>query len=198
MVEGLTGGSVLGWGEYYFTNVYDEEAAKDRARQSRDKAKLRTLDYVLVVPTEPLARLATAVPRPGLIESQTVAVASVALWRVQAFNQLARSLGDVLTMNAVEITSAETDDDRRADLANAVASLSLFVHLDGVGQAGAEHPDGTVGWYRALVTVVAFNIRNLEALQHSARWRWLREWPYVGIDTVVAAGLIAVVALVAV
>jgi hypothetical protein len=46
------------------------------------------LDQVFVVPTEPLARLATTPPSPGLISQDTVAAANTALWRLHVFNQL--------------------------------------------------------------------------------------------------------------
>lgn len=157
---------------------------------------LRGLDTVLVVPTEPLAMLATTTPRDGLIETETVTVANYALWRVHAFNQLVQNLADFNVANAAEITSADTETARREDLAAAAMSLSLFVHLDGIGEAWG-HPGGYDGWYRALVTQVIANMRDLIELRNKARWRWLHEWQYVVVDVLVAAGLISVVATVA-
>jgi hypothetical protein len=52
------------------------------------------VDQVFVVPTEPLAKLATTAPQNGLIDVATVAVANFALWRVHVFNQLVRQLTD--------------------------------------------------------------------------------------------------------
>jgi hypothetical protein len=141
--------------------------------------------------------LATAAPREGLVETNTVTIANVALWRVHAFNQLVKTLADFMVTNATEITSADTDDERRQELAAAAMSLSLFVHLDGIGLAAATHPDGTLGWYRALVTQLQANMSDLAQLQRNARWRWLREWPYLTVDALVAAGLISVVVAVA-
>lgn len=196
MVQGLTPGQAVGWGQIYFSTVYDEEAAKERARHTRDLVMVRGIDTVLVVPTETLAMLATTTPRDGLIETKTVTVANFALWRVHAFNQLVRSLADFNVAHAAEITSADTDHARREDLAAAAMSLSLFVHLDGVGQAWATGPRGD-GWYRALVTQVIANMRDLIVLRNNARSRWLREWPYVMVDALVTAGLISVIATVA-
>jgi hypothetical protein len=192
MVQGPTPGGASGWGQYYFTKIYTEDVAKERARKTRDLVEMRGLDYILVAPTEPLALLATTAPRPGLIDSTTVAIANFALWRVNVFNQLVRSLGDFLTAHAAEITSEDTGADRRRELALGAMSLSLFVHLDGVGQAWA-----VGGWYRALVTAATANINRLEELQRTSRWRWLREWPYVLIDLFALAGVIVVIASVA-
>jgi hypothetical protein len=192
MVQGLAPGQGLGWGQVYFSTVYTEDVAHDRARNTRDLVARRMLDYVLPVPTEPLAMLATTRPQPGLIETSTVAVANVALWRVHAFNQLVLNMHSFLTTNAAEITSADTDQDRRDELAAAAMSLSLFVHLDGIGQANAAFTDGSVGWYRALVERVSKNLGDLYLLQQSARKRWMREWPFVVVDAVVLTGLVAV------
>jgi hypothetical protein len=193
MVQGLTPGQATGWGQIYFSTIYTERVAKDRARKTYDLVMMRGIDTVLEVPAEPLAMLATTTPRDGLIETTTVAVANFALWRVQAFNQLVRNLADFNVAHADEICSADTVTSRREDLATAAMSLSLFVHLDGIGPAWASGPDGD-GWYRALVTQVVRNITDLDQLRDTARWRWFHEWPYVAVDAVVTVGLIAVVA----
>jgi hypothetical protein len=57
MVQGLTAGQAVGWGQIYFSQIYTDELAQERARETYDKTLLRTLDYVLVVPTEPLLGL---------------------------------------------------------------------------------------------------------------------------------------------
>src|SRR4029453_10739450 len=59
MVQGPTPGGASGWGQYYFTKIYTEDVAKERARKTRDLVEMRGLDYILVAPTEPLALLAT-------------------------------------------------------------------------------------------------------------------------------------------
>jgi hypothetical protein len=69
-----------------------------------------------------------------------------------------QNLADFNVAHADEITSADTDNARREDLAAAAMSLSLFVHLDGIGLAWAAGPYGNDGWYRALVTQVIANM----------------------------------------
>jgi hypothetical protein len=192
MVTGLTPGQAVGWGQIYFSTTYTEEVAKQRARNTRDLVNMRGIDQVLVVPTEPLALLATTSPQPGLVESETVATANFALWRVHAFNQLVRQMTDFNSQHAVEITSADTDLQRREEIAAAAMSLSLFVHLDGIGQAWARFPDGSVGWYRALVEAVAKNLGDLYVLRGTVRWHWLHEWQYTVIDVLVTLGVLTV------
>jgi hypothetical protein len=197
MVQGLAQDEPVGWGQLYFSTVYTQGVARKRARETYEKVASRTLDYVLVVPTEPLAMLATTPPRPGLIESSTVSIANIALWRVNAFNQLVRSLDAFLTANAAEICSTDTSADRRHDLANAASALSLFVHIDGIGAANATFTGGSVGWYRGFVDAVSKNLGDLNFLREHGSWRWLREWPYVVVDVLAVAGLVATVAVVA-
>lgn len=196
MVQGLTVGQAVGWGQIYFSTVYTERVAQQRAQNTRDLVMQGALDIVLVVPTEPLAMLATTAPQLGLIETETVTIANFALWRVQAFNQLVQSLADFNAAHADEICSDATSDARREELAAAAQALSLMVHRDGIGGAFAAGAHGNDGWYRTLVTQVNRNIGDLMLLQHAARWRWLREWPYVVVDVLAARGLIAIVATV--
>lgn len=155
------------------------------------------LDYVLVVPTEPLARLATTTPHDRLIDSTTVAVTNFALWRVHAFNQLVEHLAHLLTENATEITSADTSQARREELAAAAMSLSLFVHLDGIGGAWANFPDGSRGCTGRSWNKFSQNMGTLEDAQKASRRRWLREWPYVLFDVVALLGVVVVTATVA-
>jgi hypothetical protein len=131
-----------------------------------------------------------------LIESTTVAVANYALWRVEAFNQLVRNFGDFLTSHADEITSADTTLARREELAAAAMTLSLIVHLDGIGEAWG-HPGGSAGWYRALIEAVLRNLGDLEQIQRRARWQWLRPSSYLVIDALAVAGVVSVTASVA-
>jgi hypothetical protein len=198
MVQGLMQDEPVGWGQLYFSTIYTPDVAKKRAQETYEKVASRMLDYVLVVPIEPLAMLATTRPQPGLIESSTVSIANIALWRVNAFNQLVRSLDAFLTANAAEICSADTSEDRRHELANAASALSLFVHIDGIGAANATFTDGSAGWYRSFVNAVSKNLGDLYVLREHGQWRWLREWPYVVVDVIAVAGLVATVAVVAV
>jgi hypothetical protein len=178
----------------YFATDYTRDAAMARARQTRDGVLARGIDQVLVVPTEPLAKLATATPHEGLITYETVAAANFALWRVHAFNQLVWQLTDFNTAHAVEITSDDTESSRRGELAAAAMSLSLFVHLDGIGIAWSSLPGGGRGWYGALVEAIGANMSALDATRRSHMRRWLREWSYLAVDALVVLGLIAVTA----
>jgi hypothetical protein len=94
MVQGLTPGQAIGWGQVYFANDYNHAQALERARETWDVVMEGGVDQVFVVPTEPLAKLATTAPQNGLIDVATVAVANFALWRVHVFNQLVRQLTD--------------------------------------------------------------------------------------------------------
>jgi hypothetical protein len=94
MVQGLTPGQAIGWGQVYFANDYSHVQALERARETWDVVMEGGVDQVFVVPTEPLAKLATSAPQDGLIDVATVAVANFALWRVHVFNQLVRQLTD--------------------------------------------------------------------------------------------------------
>ena len=115
MVQGLTAGQAVGWGQLYFSNEYDDAAALARARQTHDDVMEGRLEEVFVVPVEPLARLATSAPQEGFIENATVATANFALWRIQIFNQLVNQLTDFNAMHADEIMSANTEQARRED-----------------------------------------------------------------------------------
>ena len=193
MVQGLTPGQAVGWGQIYFSTIYTDAVASRRAEETRRAVRERRLDQVLVVPTEPLERLATATPHPGLVEQSTVAVANFALWRVHVFNQLVNALTNFNAANAAEIIDAGTPGGRREALAGAAAGLSYMLHRDGIGEAWAAGPHGADGWYRALVSAVIGNINDLEETQRSARWRWAHEWPLLILDVLVAVGLLAVI-----
>ena len=193
MIQGLTPGQAVGWGQIYFSTVYTEDVAHDRARKTRELVHQRSIDQVLVVPTEPLTLLATTTPREGLIEFATVAAANFALWRVQAFNQLVQQMTDFNATHAAEITSGGTSVERREELATAAMSLSLFIHLDGIGQAWAALPGGSVGWYRALVDALNRNLGDLHRMRGNSRWKWLGEWPYVIIDVLALLAVAAVI-----
>jgi hypothetical protein len=120
-------GSQSAWGRHYLHTIYTDEVAKERANKTRELVMMRGIDQVLVVPTEPLAMLATVAPHPGLIEPTTVAVANTALWRVGVFNQLVQQMADFSAAHAVEITSNATEWERREDIAAAAMSRSYFV-----------------------------------------------------------------------
>lgn len=171
MVQGLTADQAVGWGQLYFLNGYTEEAAQERARETYRAVRARVIDEVFVVPTEPLAKLATATPRDDLLAYKAIAAANFALWRVHVFNQLVLQLADFNTVHLAEIASEDTDDRRRENLAEAAAGLSWFVHWQGIGLSWAQE-DGSRGWYGALVDAIGENMRDL----HAERSRHRRHW----------------------
>lgn len=196
MVQGLTPGQAVGWGQIYFFNGYTPESAQARATQTYGRVMASDLDQIFVVPAEPLAKLATTTPHEGLIERKTVAVANFALWRVHVFNQLVGLLTDFNSAHADEILSTSTEESRREELASAAASLSKMLHQDGIGWSWAALPEGGRGWYGALVGGLGENMRKLEVEREAALWRRLIEWPYSAIDVLVVGGFVAVVAAV--
>jgi hypothetical protein len=194
MVEGLTPGQAVGWGQRYFQQDFTDQSALERAAETRALVLQRGLDQIFVAPTEPLARLATSSPQEGLIDYSTVAVAGFALWRVHTFNQHVRQLTAFNTAHVIEITNGELDQGRREELAEAAAWLSFMLHRHGIGWAWSNDPDGGGrGWYGTLVETLGANMNQLKAELDSHRWRWLREWPYPVFDALVAAGFVAVV-----
>jgi hypothetical protein len=193
MVQGLTPGQAVGWGQLYFSNEYTEATAAERAQQTHDGVMQRSIDQIFVVPTEPLAKLATSTPQEGLIDSATVAVANSALWRVGVFNQLVWQLTDFNTEHAVEIFQPATSEPRRRELASAAASLSMQIHADGIGRSWSALPGGGRGWYGALVEAIGSNLMALVVQLDTPRWRQLIEWPYWVGDFLVLGGLVAVI-----
>jgi hypothetical protein len=193
MVQGLSPGQAVGWGQLYFFNEYDPAGAEERAEQTRFAIAGAALDQVFVVPTEPLAKLATTTPQEGLIETRTVAIANFALWRVRVFNQLVRQLTDFNTQHAVEIMSDETDPTRRAELAEAGRRLSMMIHLQGIGQSWSMLPGGGRGWYGELVARIGANMTDLTVQRNVPRWRRHLDVPYVLVDGAVLVGVVAVV-----
>jgi hypothetical protein len=153
----------------------------------------RSFDTVLVVPTEPLAKLATTTPQEGLIDSSTVAAAHFALWRVHVFNQLVCQLSDFNTRHLDEIVSEATEPARRADLAAAARALSVMIHLDGIGWSWGSLPGGGRGWYGTLVEAIGSNLNQLQAKRDASLWRQLFEWPYSAFDLLVLGVLVAVI-----
>jgi hypothetical protein len=192
MVQGLTPGQAVGWGQLYFQQDYDEGSAQRRADGTAILVRNRQLDQVFVVPTEPLERLATSAPSVGLIEYKTVAVANHALWRLHRFNQLLQQLTDFNAAHAHEIAGDSIDQARRDELAEGAAALSYMLHLYGIGWAWSALPDGGRGWYGALVETIGGNMTKLDpTLPVSLRER-LVDWPY-SVGDLLVLGLLAAV-----
>jgi hypothetical protein len=186
MVEGVTESQPDGWGQLYFLNEYTPAAAQARAAQTYHAMMGGGFDEVFVVPTEPLAKLATATPNEGFISNATIAAANFALWRVHVFNQLVQQLTDFNTAHAAEVESATGA--RRKELANAAAALSRQLHGDGIGRSWTL-PDGSPGWYKALVDAIDKNMNALDTERRQHAVHWLLEW-HIVVDCVALGALI--------
>jgi hypothetical protein len=194
MVTGLTPGQAVGWGPIYFQQDLAGSQLFERVTQTRNSVHNRSLDQVFVVPTEPLAKLATTAPQDGLIDATTVAVANFALWRVDVFNQLVGQLTDFNAQHAVEIMSGDTSEARREALAETAAGISSLLHAYGIGWAWSLLPGGEGrGWYGTLIETIGVNMSDLETQRRSHRRRWWSEWPYAAGDVLVIAAVVAVV-----
>lgn len=167
-------GVVTGWGQIFFSEDYEGVTLLRRVAGTRRLIRRRRLDQVFVVRTEPLERLASTRPSPGLISEATVSAANFALWRVRVFNQLVAKQTAWNVQHSAEVVDRRTDRQRRRALADAAARISLEIHRFGVGVAWARLPDGTRGWYGAFVETLSENIDNLER----PRVSWWRS--YIG------------------
>ena len=159
MVQGLTPGQP-GWGQGYFSHDYTESAALERAGETHTTVMQRGMDQIFVVPTEPLARLATSSPQEGLIDAKTVAVAHFALWKVHVFNQLVRQLTDFNAMHGAEIQSQATDPARREELLQRPClSLTVCTNMASGGRGRSSRlaggGAGTAHWSRRLAETCA-------------------------------------------
>ena len=175
----LSSGETEGWGMIYFATAYSEQTAQERAATTYLAVKKRALDQVFVVPTEPLARLATSAPHDGLLDSTTVGVANFVLWRLHVFNQLVLQLANFNARHAAEILSKDTTAARREELASAAASLSRLLHESGIGDAS---------WFAALVAAIQANTDALHAKRTRPLRERLVELPYSVVDLLVLAG----------
>ncbi len=173
MVEprGLGFAFVPGWGNNYFAKDYEGELLVLREAETRRMIGERVPDQVFVVPTEPLARLASTSPSPGLITERTVSVANFALWKIGVFNQLAEKLTAWNVQHAAEIVDPETPPERRRVLEHAAARISHELHGYGVGGGWRKPTLGEQGWYRALVDSLLNNKHELQGVPKSRRRR---------------------------
>lgn len=164
IVEGLPDQGIPGWGEIYFSTVYDGREALRRGAATRGAIERREWDQVFVVPTAPLELLATT-SGGGLISEETVFAANFALWRVMVFNQFVEQQAFFNALHAAEILDPGTSAERLITLGVAAGNLSEGLHLDGIGRANA---DG--GWYDRLKKAVANDIERLGELAHESWW----------------------------
>jgi hypothetical protein len=160
MIEGMPelGSDYRGWGEVYFTTVYSLQEAMRRGQESSEAIQKRGWDQVFVVPTEPLAHLATTTS--DLISEETIFAANFGLWRVEVFNQLVLKQSAFNVRHAVEIVDPGTPRERRQALANAAHEISAYLHHDGIGGAGTDE-----GWYGRLKRAVAADVARLRQME---------------------------------
>lgn len=187
-MSGAPGGKPHGgWGEIYFSNVYERgESLKAVAERAEHQARRGAFDQVFVVPTEPLEKLATTDAGADLISVETVAAANHGLWRVHVFNQLVMQQTIFNAVTHSELRDADTTDARKEAIAQSARHISVTLHHYGVDGAGA--PDG---WYERLKTGIASDLSRLETMSRKDFRRWLRGWIFAAIDVAVVAGFIA-------
>lgn len=181
IVEGLPDQGIPGWGEIYFSTIYDGREALRRSVATRAAVEQRNWDQVFVVPTAPLELLATT-SGGGLISEETVFAANFALWRVMVFNQYVQQQGLFNALHAAEILDPATTEERLRTLGIAAGNLSEGLHLDGIGHANAEG-----GWYDRLKKAVASDIDRLGELSAERWWRYGGERHLLFGDVGVAA-----------
>jgi hypothetical protein len=149
------------WGDLYFGDPYDEAAAVKRASQDYSQIASGNYAQVFYVPTEPLAALIASPAAGGLIGRDTVEAASVALWRIDVFNQLVRQQTDFNTNHLAEIRDDDLPAERREVLGRAAFSISTMLHRNGIGDAL---------WYSEMMSALEANRADLE----HRRGRWWR------------------------
>lgn len=175
-----------GWGEIYFTTVYDRRTALLRANQAAKAVEARGWDQVFVVPTEPLALLATTAS--DLISQETIFAANFALWRVKVFNQFVDAQSAFNARHAAEIMDQSTSQKRLLALAVAARGISEGMHFDGIGSAGSAE-----GWYTRLKDAVESDIKRLREMEEEGFWTWRRGSRHLVVGDVLAMVLAAVV-----
>src|SRR5262245_44282113 len=176
-----------GWARSAFAIRYDDAQVLARARVASEAVRQGLLDHVFVVPTEPLRLLATAAPQQGFISERTVAVANLALWRVDVFNQLVSAQSQFNVRHLTEIVDPSLPDDRRQLLADAAEKLSYLVHDSGIGEANAPG-----GWYRELDRTIWSDIEALERREQAPWWRRASQEPAFAVaDILVVLGVLA-------
>jgi hypothetical protein len=182
IVEGMPelGEYLRGWGEVYFSTIYDGRTAALRANETRKAVEARGWDQVFVVPTEPLELLATSAAA-DLISEETVFAANFALWRVGVFNQLVQKQTQFNARHAAEMVDPATTEGRLRALGVAASNITESIHFDGIGTASAEG-----GWYARLTAAVTRDVDRLtQLLEGRSRWGYRGE-RHLAIGDVVA------------
>lgn len=181
VLHGVEHGMVRGWGEWFFSTVYTDEGAKQRAFQEAENVQRRGYGQVFLVPTESLASLVNSPAAGDLIDTAAVEAASLALYWVGVFNQLVQQQTDFNARHLAEIRDETLSAERRDALASAAFSISHMIHGSGVASANAED-----GWYRNLCDRVEANIRELD--ERARRPWWWQRWVALAL-TLLAASL---------
>jgi hypothetical protein len=182
------GPTYRGWGDIYFTKIYDGQTALRAGLEARRLVEQGGSYQVFVVPTEPLELLATPSIGLDLISAETVFAANFALWRTRVFNQFVEKQTAFNAFHAAEIADDTTSPARRLAIALAAEEINIGLHLDGIGEAGKEG-----GWYHRLTQAVAANVERLDRLRDEPWWRYPDERHLLVGDVLVAALAIATV-----
>jgi len=168
IAEGMPelGENYKGWGEIYFSTIYDARTALKRGLDHADAVEKFAWEQVYVVPTESLELLATTTLGGDLISEETIFAANFALWRVHVFNQLVDAQTAFNMRHAAEILDEHTSSVRRSTIAQAAQEIGVGIHSAGIGGAGAPG-----GWYDRLTKAVEADVKRLRGLQSWSWWR---------------------------
>jgi hypothetical protein len=142
------------WGDLYFGKGYDPEEVIKRAEQDFEWVSKGGYGQVFAIPTELFTALFASAPL-GLIFSETIAAAGVALWKMRTFNQLVRQQIDFNVRHLAEFVDEELPPARRQVLAKAARSQSHMIH-NAIGDAG---------WYGRFIGALDDNIAFLRHAQ---------------------------------
>jgi hypothetical protein len=173
------GEAQLGWGQIYFSNIYVPgfKPLKEIGERAIHMARMGRFDQVLVVPTEPLEKLATTDTGGDLISAETVAAANHGLWRVHIFNQLVYQQTVFNAVTHSELRDADTTEARKEAIAQSAKIISQMLHQYGIGDA-----DAPGGWYDRLKTGLRDDVSRLEEMREKTVRRWRQGVLFAAVD----------------
>jgi hypothetical protein len=164
------------WGDLYFGDGYDECRIEKHATRDYQAVMDKGYSQVFHVPTEPLAALIASPAAGGLVNTNTVTAANVALWQIGVFNQFVRQQTDFNARHLAEFKDEDLPTARRENLATAAYLISKMLHGSGIGDAK---------WYANLMGELEANVTELQ--DHRARRWWTRPALLLAIVFVAAA-----------